>query len=1633
MLENVFVEGFQGDFTKPCLVLQPSSLYAESLLEKAKEMQGNNDSDDEATVSVSPKEVERLSRLLKTLRIRLIPTLSGVEPVFALRTLVPDWNNVRPWTLGYKKPESVNSNLLDQSLTPTPVYNSAITEDVAFKWFLTAAHSALKDLPNARSALAILKLWVHRLGWNRQNSHLSSTLMTAIVVHLVQQNGIHDVMSVLQVLRKVFMFLSEGGLLEPILLRAADDLSTMTSASESVNSSGSESEAEEEDNENESEAGSDGSDGSDGEDENEVDEANPSDEEGSDSETHDEVVDEEENENDDEMDGDEEDPFSKALVDPLKRSSPSAADSILDQFRRHFPIVIVCPSGIHNMAYRMTQAAALEVQHAAKLALVAVTGEHIEKFKTQEEIEAELAAIAAEKKKRRAQGYVPPPPEPENLLKRPMGNPNLLLETVFSSVVPLVAMYDRTMTIPIPACPYATFEGEMTADLLKKKLSKIDKRKKSSSSSTDMPEIPMFYKKLANYGSWYTYFQVEAEGLLKKALGDRVTNIRLIPQFPESSTTIPSPAATNGVWSSPISLTWSPISEPNYPTSFLLCVTVDATNAIRMVERGPAPEKHKEAADFVALWGSKLCELRRFQDGAITHSVVWDAEKLGGRVHARMAIVPLICAYMLARHFGCKVPLTLLHAGDAHSLSMKHIVPKNLTSNEAERRAAVEKHLIESYVLSDLAQNTPSLALERVLDIGSLGTTITSINIPSIPEEVPTQEESGIQTPEISQLTGVPSLPVSNLPTLRTMPLPPSTDPKLDASVHGPLVMYRKAIVTLDTIINAFRTIPSLPLPVLSHKPISPFLRYTSPFPPSAHPLCAATGNTKGVQLNEKAEKLTSLLGAADGEGLEALPTFSDFSGLATALAHVEANYLSLVHNQEVTGVEPSATQVHAPLEVVLVLTSSDKWTDSPSAIQHLKTAMITKMQAGLQSQYRGLVVATAHKDYLDVMAGGFVYRFYLHVEQEISALSKATKRIPLTKGLASLLSSEFQEMESDEEDENEEGDILESDTNDANNENRRPVKRIRGFLIQAGEASKEITPLSRVERRKNALAAGFKGALPMMSEKENKRRLDEVYNRKKYGEDMWTRRELTERLDALVIRGVAKPTHGASIHAISQRFPTYSSSVRLALLWLQHVGFGLPAWVPATSAHAEENPFSILSAFREDILVPGNGEGIPLEAVELLIASVYLHPAPFAGPPNSPTTAFLRFLMLLAGKDWEEEPLIVDLHGDMPMATVNAFLKRFKQIRKGKIVKSNEKDAEAFVYPPVDSHAGGPALYLVSSNDTDLHYPLWTRYKPSWPVLGKLVVLSGKALQALLQYMASPLPSNVPTASNLPKEHTSSLKSLPTIIQGVETSLVNRFLSDSNVSRKVPNQSAYRSWSSLFRPVAPLSGFDLAISCKSSMVPRLAIDGRTMGLVKPPVESAFALMKNPREIVQPLLKKVLASEKDVSVEQMTSGAGSRPSLVLAVENSEQSCQLNVILPCAFYKDISKFQLPLYKNLLRQSRNSLLLGTDPIVCFLRTLRKKYGAVASFFYISPSEQSKEPCIAVSWQQGAFKVRFKDITQELALSVKSLTTGKISAENSPSAAVTALLLGNWLQLGSTMAAEGSGIVKGVHLLH
>eukprot|EP00842_Homolaphlyctis_polyrhiza_P003552 jgi/Hompol1/4198/HPOL_003562-RA len=117
--------------------------------------------------------------------------------------------------------------------------------------------------------------------------------------------------------------------------------------------------------------------------------------------------------------------------------------------------------------------------------------------------------------------------------------------------------------------------------------------------------------------------------MLKRALSDRTI---MLTAF--------APAYTK--W--PSSANWKESNTEN--TEIIVGLVLHTENSLRMVEAGPEGDNIAAVNAFRELWGEKS-ELRRFQDGSITESVVFETD---GTLQQRSLIVCRMAAHLLARH-----------------------------------------------------------------------------------------------------------------------------------------------------------------------------------------------------------------------------------------------------------------------------------------------------------------------------------------------------------------------------------------------------------------------------------------------------------------------------------------------------------------------------------------------------------------------------------------------------------------------------------------------------------------------------------------------------------------------------------------------------------------------------------------------------------------------------------------------------------------------------------------------------------------------------------------------------------------------------------------------------------------------
>lgn len=103
---------------------------------------------------------------------------------------------------------------------------------------------------------------------------------------------------------------------------------------------------------------------------------------------------------------------------------------------------------------------------------------------------------------------------------------------------------------------------------------------------------------------------------------------------------------------------------------------LDKEQAPRALDQGPPSEDSEGSAAFRELWGEKA-ELRRFKDGSITESVVWNVS----RPEERALITGMATKWLLERHFGITevawsaplyLPLVQLPASAHRAIDVEH-------------------------------------------------------------------------------------------------------------------------------------------------------------------------------------------------------------------------------------------------------------------------------------------------------------------------------------------------------------------------------------------------------------------------------------------------------------------------------------------------------------------------------------------------------------------------------------------------------------------------------------------------------------------------------------------------------------------------------------------------------------------------------------------------------------------------------------------------------------------------------------------------------------------------------------------------------------------------------------------------
>ncbi|GAA0178293.1 RNA metabolism protein [Lithospermum erythrorhizon] len=226
-------------------------------------------------------------------------------------------------------------------------------------------------------------------------------------------------------------------------------------------------------------------------------------------------------------------------------------------------------------------------------------------------------------------------------------------------------------------------------------------------------------------------------------------------------------------------------------------------------------------------------------------------------------------------------------------------------------------------------------------------------------------------------------------------------------------------------------------------------------------------------------------------------------------------------------------------------------------------------------------------------------------------------------------------------------------------------------FLLQIGESLQNSCGLmcSATENDVDVILSGYAFRLKILHE----RGLSLVAKKTGSGH---VKRVLSADKE-LFIRG----QHSSMINGLRGRYPIYGPVVRLAKRWV--------------SAHL----FSTI---------------LTEEAIELLVAHLFLKPSPFSAP-CSRITGFLRFLRLLSEYDWMFSALIVDINGDLTHTDEKEINENFTSTRK---------EFEA------DKRNVNPAMFVATPYDKASE--AWTRFSPTYMDLKRLAAYATSSASLL-------------------------------------------------------------------------------------------------------------------------------------------------------------------------------------------------------------------------------------------------------------------------------------------------------------
>lgn len=163
------------------------------------------------------------------------------------------------------------------------------------------------------------------------------------------------------------------------------------------------------------------------------------------------------------------------------------------------------------------------------------------------------------------------------------------------------------------------------------------------------------------------------------------------------------------------------------------------------------------------------------------------------------------------------------------------------------------------------------------------------------------------------------------------------------------------------------------------------------------------------------------------------------------------------------------------------------------------------------------------------------------------------------------------------------------------------------------------------------------------------------------------------EQAQDLEMATIHKPLLTSTLHGLQQQHSCFGPVCRLAKRWLAS------------------------QLFSDDITE---------DTADLLVASLFLQPAPFT-VPGSPQVGFLRFLHLLSSFDWRNNPLVVNLNNQLSAADYTEIKNDFMASRESL-----------------------PVMFVATPKDKKMS--MWTKRAPSVQMLQRVILVAAESLKVL-------------------------------------------------------------------------------------------------------------------------------------------------------------------------------------------------------------------------------------------------------------------------------------------------------------